>query len=206
MWYVIQVQTGHERAMAELIEHVAPGDVLDECFYPQFETEMKVRGAWVPVTKPLFPGYVIAVSDDPCALWSHLRKIPQPMRLLSMGEDYVPLSQQEVELIGGFSSKGNRVVPMSHAVKDGDTVVVTSGPLLGREGLIKGVNRAKSVAFLETELCGRRVSIRVGLSIVSSSNTSVARAASARVSTAGNEVKAKTGDVPAGLGVCASTS
>ena len=38
-------------------------------------------------------------------------------------------------------------MPMSEALKDGDQVVVTAGPLLGHEGLIKTINRRKSTAF-----------------------------------------------------------
>lgn len=62
---------------------------------------------------------------------------------------------------------GDRVVPMSEALKDGDQVVVTAGPLLGHEGLIKTINRRKSTAFLELDLCGRRVTTRVGLAVLS---------------------------------------
>ena len=58
-------------------------------------------------------------------------------------------------------------MPMSEAQKDGDQVVVTAGPLLGHEGLIKTINRRKSTAFLELNLCGRRVTTRVGLAVLS---------------------------------------
>ncbi len=69
-------------------------------------------------------------------------------------------------LIGSFTHRGDRVVPMSEALKDGDQVVVTAGPLLGREGLIKDVNRRKNTAYLEVDLCGRRVTTRVGLAVL----------------------------------------
>ena len=58
-------------------------------------------------------------------------------------------------------------MPMSEALKDGDQVVVTAGPLLGHEGLIKNINRRKSTAYLELDLCGRRVITRVGLAVLS---------------------------------------
>lgn len=186
MWYVIQVIAGQEHAIADLLERVIPQAMLEECFFPQYETEMKVRGTWVPCKKPMFPGYIIAVTDQPDALARELRRIPQFARVLSMGDVFVPLAAEEVALIGGFSSKGNRVVPMSHAIKDGDRVVVTSGPLVGCEGLIKQLNRSKSVAFLETEICGQKVAVRVGLSVVSATDTSEARAlADARRTLAG---------------------
>ena len=175
-WYVIQVRRGSESVMAELLGRVVPCDVLDECFFPQFQTEMKVRGQWIPCTRPLFDGYLIAVCRDPEALEDALTHIPEFARVLTMGGQFVPLAREEVELIGGFTSRGARVVPMSYAIKDGERVVVTSGPLVGREGLITSINRRKSLAFLETDLCGRKVAIRVGLGILSPLQTSEAKA------------------------------
>ena len=58
-------------------------------------------------------------------------------------------------------------MPMSEALKDGDQVVVTAGPLLGHEGLIKTINRRKCTAYLELNLCGRSVTTRVGLAVLS---------------------------------------
>lgn len=55
MWYVIQVINGREDVMRERIEHVVPAGAMQELFYPQFQTEIKVHGQWVKTTKPLFP-------------------------------------------------------------------------------------------------------------------------------------------------------
>lgn len=68
----------------------------------------------------------------------------------------MPLAKEEVQLIGGLTHVGDRVVPMSEALKDGDKVVVTAGPLLGHEGLIKTINRRKSIAYLELDVSAGR--------------------------------------------------
>lgn len=56
MWYVIQVINGREDVMRERIERMVPAGAMQELFYPQFQTEIKVHGEWVKTTKPLFPG------------------------------------------------------------------------------------------------------------------------------------------------------
>lgn len=165
-WYVIQVATGKERAICELIERVAPEGSLEECFSPSFETQMKVKGEWIPTTKLLFPGYVIAVTSNIEKLETALRQVPEFTRVLRVGETFVPLHEEDQAWIGAFTKKGARTVPMSSGVMEGDRVVVTSGPLVGREALIKSVNRHKSLAFLEFEICGRAVTTKVGLGIV----------------------------------------
>ena len=97
----------------------------------------------------------------------YLLRMDDFARVLSQDGQFVPLAKEEVQLIGGFTYRGDRVVPMSEALKDGDQVVVTAGPLLGHEGLIKTINRRKSTAYLELDLCGRRVTTRVGLAVLS---------------------------------------
>lgn len=166
MWHVIQVINGREDVMRERIEHVVPAGAMQELFYPQFQTEIKVHGEWVNTTKPLFPGYLICDTADPRTVQQSLLRMDDFARVLSQDGQFVPLAKEETQLIGGFTHRGDRVVPISEALKDGDQVVVTAGPLLGHEGLIKTINRRKSTAYLELDLCGRRVTTRVGLAVL----------------------------------------
>lgn len=166
MWYVIQVINGREELMAELISRVVPRDVCQECFSPQFATEIKVRGRWMPCDR-LLPGYLIAIADDPKELSRSLAGMGEFARVLAQGGAYVPLPRDWVQLIDRFTKPGHRVVPMSMGLKDGDQVVIVQGPLVGLEGLITSINRRKSTAYLEINLCGRRVTTRVGLGVLS---------------------------------------
>ena len=152
MWYVIQVINGREDVMRERIEHVVPAGAMQELFYPQFQTEIKVHGEWVNTIKPLFPGYLICDTADPRTVQQYLLRMDDFARVLSQDGQFVPLAKEEVQLIGGFTH---------------DQVIVTAGPLLGHEGLIKTINRRKSTAYLELDLCGRRVTTRVGIAVLS---------------------------------------
>ena len=174
MWYVIQVINGREDVMRERIERMVPEGAMQELFYPQYQTEIKVHGEWVKTTKPLFPGYLICDTADPRTVQQYLLRMDDFARVLAQDGQFVPLAKEEVQLIGGFTHRGDRVVPMSEALKDGDHVVVTAGPLLGHEGLIKTINRRKSTAYLELDLCGRRVTTRVGLAVLRPSSASCA--------------------------------
>ncbi len=146
---------------------MVPAGAMQELFYPQFQTEIKVRGEWVTTTKPLFPGYLICDTADPRTVQQYLLRMDDFARVLSQDGQFVPLAKEETQIIGSFTHRGDRVVPMSEALKDGDQVVVTAGPLLGHEGLIKDVNRRKNTAYLEVNLCGRRISTRVGIAVLS---------------------------------------
>lgn len=165
-WYVIQVATGKEDAMCDLICRVAPEGVVEECFSPSYDTQRKVKGVWLNARKPLLPGYLIAVTSRVEELERVCRRVPEFARLLTLGETFVPLREEDQAWIGAFTSRGERSIPMSVGVMEGDRVLVLSGPLVGREALIKSVNRHKSLAFVEFEICGRKVTTKVGLGIV----------------------------------------
>ena len=170
MWYVVQVLHGHEDVMAGLISSMMPAEqgVLQEIFSPSYETERKARGRWYRCTRTLLPGYLIAVTEYPDELDRQLHELPEFARVLRRGEVCVPLSDAEVEVIGRDTVPGNRIVPMSAGVKDGETVVVTQGPLKGHEGLITRIDRRHSVAYVTFQMCGQSVNTRLGLAVMTS--------------------------------------
>ena len=174
MWYVIQVKSGQERKVRDLIETAAGKmrdgsgrPVLKECFIPRYQVEQKFKGEYRTVERTLFPGYVIAVTGNVGALNGELKKVPASTRLLGGGEAFVPLDRAEMALIDRLSSEGSRIVAVSRAVVEGDSVRVVKGPLVGCEGWIREVNRRKGTCFVETEMFGRRMRVEIGLAVVS---------------------------------------
>lgn len=166
-WYVVNVPTGKESALCKVIERIAPEGAVRECFSPLYSTQIKRGGEWLDVEKTLLPGYVIVATEHIGRVKRLLREVPEYTRVLNMGESFVPLADGERAWIDAFTRKGERCVPMSMGVMEGDHVVVVSGPLMGREACIKSVNRHRSIAYVELEICGRRVTTKVGLGIVS---------------------------------------
>lgn len=164
-WYVVQVQTGAERRMVGVLERMA-ADELEECFCPAFATQKKVRGAWVDVQERLFPGYVIVVTRDVGALRRKLTGVGEFTRLLGMGEGFTPLSASERAWISAATDRGRRVMPMSMGVAEGDRVRVVSGPLRGHEAWIAGVDRRRSLAFIEMDMFGRHIKTKIGLAVL----------------------------------------
>lgn len=166
MWYVVQVTGGSESRMARLIEDVATPGVVEECFLPRYETEIKVRGEFRRVQKPLLVGYLFVVTEDPAQLGRDLARIPEFARVLKQDGAYAPLSKADEAWLSSVTERENRTVPMSFGVAVGERIVVTEGPLAGHEAMIIEVDRRRSVAYLSFEICGRRVRTRVGLGIV----------------------------------------
>lgn len=175
MWYVIQVTSGQENRVCKLIksnvsascEGEGANEILSECFVPLYQAEQKFKGEYRIVNKRLFPGYVIAISQNVSELNRLLRSVSAFTRILGNSETFVPLDRIEMEFIDSFTSKDHRVIETSRAVVEGDVVTVIDGPMLGHESWIKKINRRKGTVEIEVFLFGRTLVTEVGLAAVS---------------------------------------
>lgn len=164
-WYVIQVETGRELVACESIQRAAsqydhrrtlecdsdagPQPLLRECFAPRYRGRFKLHGEWHDEDRLLLPGYVIAVTDDPWTLARLLRGPHRMARILTMGETFAPLTSENRAWIERWTTEGDRTVPLSYAHKEGDKIVVTSGALVGFEGMIQRIDRRRCLAYIE---------------------------------------------------------
>ena len=167
MWYVIQVETGREAHIQQLIERNVDAASYREVFAPKLRTMKRIRGQWRESEGLLIPGYLFVITDTPGAFARELRAVPAFTRLLGNDDLFTPLSDEEAAFIDAFTSAKHRVVGMSSGVIEGDRVVLTGGPLVGHEALIVRIDRHKRLAWIEFEILGRRKQVSVGLEIVS---------------------------------------
>ena len=65
-------------------------------------------------------------------------------KLLGTGGEVVPLSEDEVAFLLEFGGE-KQVVEMSEDIIENSKVIVTDGPLQGKEGLIKKIDRHKHI-------------------------------------------------------------
>ena len=167
-----QVPYDHEAMSDEPPEAQAPTrpakrvPIITECFSPRYATQVKLHGEWVDEERKLLPGYVVAVTEDPWRLARVLRTVPGFTRILGMGKTFEPLSTDDKSWIERWTREGDRTIPMSIAYKEGDTVVVTEGPLKGNEGMITRIRRRKNLADLEIHAGQLTIRTTVGLAVL----------------------------------------
>ncbi len=166
MWYVIQVRTGMEENIRLQCRKNMSADVLKECFIPYFQEKKHLQGEWKIQKRILFPGYVFLDADDSERLCMSLKQVSGLTKLLGTGDEVVPLTQEEVKFLMVFGGE-EQIVRMSEGIIENSKVIILSGPLMGKEGYIKKIDRHKRKAFLEMSLFGRMQRIQVGLEIIS---------------------------------------
>ena len=165
MWYVIQVRTGTEENICLQCTARIPQTVLERCFLPYYEEKRKIRGNWTVQKKHLFPGYVFVVTEDIEELHEMLKRVMGMTRLLGVGEDIVPLTEEEVQFLKRFGGE-EQVVEMSEGIIENSETKILSGPLVGMEGTIRKIDRHKRKAWIEIEMFGRMQLVQVGLEIL----------------------------------------
>lgn len=169
MWYVAQVATGQEERTLALIQQqveAGRGAALQEAFVPRYQVQKHVGGEWAVQTQPLFPGYLVVVTDDVEALEQALRTVPAFTRILGSGDAFTPLSDADIAWLNAFTQANHRVVDLSEGIIEGDQIKITRGPLMGHAAWIKRIDRHKRLAYLEVEMFGRTLETKVGLEIV----------------------------------------
>lgn len=168
-WYVIQVRTGLEEKTRDSCQRLINPEILLDSFIPRFTRMIKVEGKWKKQEEILFKGYVFLITDRINDLYQELKKVPDITKLLGNYNDTIyPLTVQEVVFLKNFGDV-NHVVEVSLGYIEGDTILVTNGPLLGKEGLIKKIDRHKRIAYIEVEFLGKVTKAKVGLEIISKS-------------------------------------
>ena len=171
MYYVIQVKTGKEQKAIDDIMKNKPDDASFDVFAPYRKSLRKYKGVMKEVIERCFPGYVFVETNDAKRLFFELYWIPGYTRLLGREADtynFVPLDKDEARMIDIlYSANNNRITEISNIeVKEGQTIKVLDGPLVGLETQIKKVNLHKRTVTVEFMMCGRLVESQIGINII----------------------------------------
>lgn len=165
MWYVVQVRTGTEENIRTQCLRKISSEILERCFILYYEEKKHIRGEWTVQKKVLFPGYVFVVTEDMEKLHESLKSVIGLTRMIGTGREIVPISEEERQFLLDFGGE-KQMVPVSVGIIENAVTKIRSGPLKGKEGLIRKIDRHKRKAWLEMEMFGRKQEIQVGLEIV----------------------------------------
>lgn len=166
MWYAVWVQTGREERTLELCKTLfQDSDLCDDYFLPKYERAKKVNGQWTNTESLLFPGYLFLISSKPEALQRRLQTMPEFIKILGDDAGPIPLYDDEVEFLENYMNQ-EKVIEMSAGYIEGDSLVITAGPMKDYKGRVKKIDRHKRVAVLEMEFFGRVTEVKVGVEVV----------------------------------------
>ena len=170
-WFVFFVKTGSEYAACEFMNKLFNKDE-STAFIPQVELIYKNSRLIRKELKPMFPGYVFADSalDERTFITNAYKLVRFSKCIFSLlgGKNIgcIKLGENEKKFLLSFYDDGY-VTEESKGFIIGDKIFVTSGPLKGRESMIKKIDRHKRRAEIETIFLGENRRISVSLEIIS---------------------------------------
>lgn len=166
VWYVVQVFRHKE----EKITQEAQLDSRFKVFYPKrYRIKSSKQNSNLQLV-PLFPGYIfIETNESAYAFQQFYHKVLQPLegvvKVLKHKEETEALWPEEKAFISALINKEN-VVETSIGLKVDDKVIITDGPLVGKESQIVKIDRHKRLAYLQFELFGQEQTFEISLEVL----------------------------------------
>ena len=166
-WYALQVYSGHENKVRNLLEkriaeNTNPNVIVHQVLVPTQEVMEIKQGKKTRVTKNLYPGYILveAVMNDETQYF--INSISGIIKFLGAGSTPQPLRDREVNKILG------RIDEVKEPVEDvvipfvvGDPVDVTEGPFSDFSGTVEEVYHDKGKVKVTVSLFGRPTSVEL---------------------------------------------
>lgn len=164
-WYALQTQARHENRVRKLIQqeidkYVDAGGEIREVLVPTHEVVEIRRGKRVPVTKPLYPGYVLArmILNERT---EHTINAMKGVRFVTQGGDPQPLHDEDINKILGIEEAEETTGRDDIPFRTGQVVEVIQGPFTDFSGTVQDVYPEKGKVKVEVSLFGRPTSVEL---------------------------------------------
>ena len=166
MWYVVQTLKGQETKILDGIHQYVKEDTED-AFIMWNEKMYKHKGKWEADMTNLFPGYLFVVTKEPMEFDRRLHKKYPARKLLRVDDKITAIQKNEEEFLKALGGD-EHIVRFSKGFREGDQIIVESGALKDKTGIIKKLDRHNRQAIVSLSLFGRKTDITLGLEIVKS--------------------------------------
>ncbi|GAV11564.1 antiterminator LoaP [Paenibacillus sp. chi10] len=172
-WYALFVETGNEEMVQALIYKFFDQSLI-QAIVPKRKLKERRQGKFYEVCRTMFPGYVFVHTVLNVDTYYELKNIPRCYRLLnkfnfideSTGKHvFHKIDDEEMVYIIDLISK-NGEIDYSNVYVENAKVIVRDGPLKGREGIIKKIDKRKRRARIELNFMGKEVRFDVGINLL----------------------------------------
>lgn len=150
IWYALKCPEGRENDYTEKYQKLTFSGELQEVICFEYQRMIRYGGRWCLERRKLLPGWIFLSVTKVI----ENREGKDRFFLIPYETCYLKELCQEENLIG-----------MSKGVIKGGKLMVTSGPLIGREALIRRIDRHKRTAEIEIPFVDRETRVTVGLEI-----------------------------------------
>ncbi len=156
IWYLLKCPEGNETDYMNRCPEIMDSGEMEEILCFQYQRMMRYGGTWHLEKRMVLPGYVFVAGTDV----SGKRK----RQGSSKEKDKISMTPCEAPYLKELCDNGSLIEISKGVIRNG-AAIVTSGPLKGRESLIRRIDRHKRTAEIEIPFAGGQKQITVGLEI-----------------------------------------
>lgn len=168
-WYVLFVKTSYEDQVRRQLSSFDFQDRMN-VFTPTKERIIKLSNKITTRRKAMFPGYLFVETETKAEdfgyfIYRSRLYLQKLLKIVSYGTLFdIAMKDEERKFLEAIMNK-ERCVAASEGIIVGDRTIITEGPLVGQEGIIKKIDRHKRRAFIELPMFGQLRSVEVALTI-----------------------------------------
>lgn len=167
-WYVVNVYSGSEKRVLELIYEKAKKDGCSDMFgqilIPSEEVVEIKRGEKIRSQRNFFPGYILVQMELTDDSWHLVRSIPKVSGFLGSKSRPTPISNAEVDRIMKKVEDSANVSQQAINYEVGDAVTVCDGPFATFQGVIEEVDQEKERVKVSVSIFGRPTNVDLAFS------------------------------------------
>ena len=170
-WFVLFVRTGYEEKTSEYLSKCLDNEKYS-VFRPLVQYYFPRAGNVKIEIKAMFQGYVFIETDTdsnevPIELLEAAKKVTSIYKILYNDYTLAAVADNDRIFLDSLLNEA-RVLERSIGVIRGDKVIIHQGPMIGKEGLIRKIDRHKRKAFIEASMFnGIITKMEVPLEIIS---------------------------------------
>ena len=162
-WYVIHVNSGHEKKVAQsLMERAENSHMKDKIIQVMVPTQNKIvveSGRKKTIQERLFPGYVLVKMDLSDISWHLVRNTTGVTGFVGTGGKPTPLPETEVGTILKFSEMEAPKYEAKFHV--GDSVRILNGPFADFLGKVDSLDEEKGKVKVLVSIFGRETPVEL---------------------------------------------
>jgi len=164
-WYALQTQARHENRVRkpiqqEIDKYADTTAEIREVLVPTQEVVEIRRGKRVPVTRPMYPGYVLVrmILNERT---EHTINAIKGVRFVTQPKGPQPLREEDINKILGIETIEEKAAREEIPFRTGEVVEVIQGPFTDFSGTVQEIYPEKGKVKVEVSLFGRPTSVEL---------------------------------------------
>lgn len=167
-WYVIFVENGYEEEVCLFINKVKPylfKDIKYNLFIPKRKIYERKKGIKQVVIRRIFPGYILVETETIYEFYNRVKGSPHILKFLKDNYDFLQVKINEISLLLQMTNKEG-IIEISQAFNLNDKIMITKGPLSGKDGIIKKIDIRKGRAKVKFSINNNVFYIDLGIDVM----------------------------------------